>query len=70
MKAEKAHSKHTWNTPSMLSYNSPASILLLEVCIQNHQAEQEEWPRLISYNVGEKKNTCYASSWTRKQPAA
>lgn len=55
MKVEKAHSKHTWNTPSMLSYNSLASILLLDVYIQNHPAEEEEWPRLISYNVGERR---------------
>ena len=56
MQGKKAHSKHTWNTPARLYYNFPASILILDVCIQNQQAKQEDWPQLFSYNVQEKRD--------------
>lgn len=56
MQAEKAHSKHTWNTPASLYHNFPASVLLLDVCIQNQQAKQADWPQIFSYNVQEKRD--------------
>lgn len=56
MQAEKAHSKHSWNTPASLYHNFPASVLLLDVCIQNQQAKLEDWPQLFSYNVQEKRD--------------
>lgn len=56
MQGKKAHSKHTWNTPARLYYNFPASVLILDVCIQNQQAKQEDWPQLFSYNVQDKRD--------------
>lgn len=56
MQGKKAHSKHRWNTPARLYYNFPASVLTLDVCIQNQQAKQEDWPQLFSYNVQEKRD--------------
>jgi len=56
MQGEKAHSKHTWNTPARQYYNFPVSVLLLDVCIQNQQAKQEDWPQLFSYNIQQKRD--------------
>lgn len=57
MQVAKAHSKGTWNRPSRLYYNSPASVvIILGVCMQNQQAKQEDWPELFSYNIQEKRD--------------
>lgn len=56
MQVAKAHSKNTWNCPARLYYNFLASVLILDVCIQNKQAKQEDWPDLFSYNIQEKRD--------------
>lgn len=56
MQVAKAYCKNTWNSPARLYNNFPASVLILDVCIQNQQAKQENWPELFSYNIQEKRD--------------
>lgn len=43
-------------SPARLYYNFPASVLILDVCIHNQQAKQEDWPELFSCNIQEKRD--------------